>query len=304
MSMISNFARLFFVVVSAGLLSSVSLRAMAAECSENPQRIVSLGGVVTEIVYALGEEKRLVAVDSTSSYPDAANALPKVGYFRQVASEGLLSLGPDLILADADAGPPNVFTQLEQAGVCVVRLPDGGSIDAIEARVKKVAEVLGVEEAGAAKAKEIAAAFEEAKDFVSTFDDRPKVLFLLSTRNGTPMAAGTETEAEDIIRLAGGVNAVSAFEGYKPLSPEIAVASAPDFVLMMDHVLEMSGGRDAVLALPTIQATPAGQRGNLIAMDGLLLLGFGPRTPEAVKMLAQHLHAKEKQAHLTIGADE
>jgi len=57
-----------------------------------------------------------------------------------------------------------------------------------------------------------------------------------------------------------------------------------------ERTLELLGGPEAVLARPDVALTPAGRNGRLIAMDGLLLLGFGPRTPQAARQLAAALH--------------
>lgn len=70
------------------LLSLLFVLPLGASASE---RIVSIGGDVTEIVYALGAEQQLIARDSTSLHPQAAAALPDVGYMRQLNAEGILS---------------------------------------------------------------------------------------------------------------------------------------------------------------------------------------------------------------------
>ena len=88
------------------------------------ERVVAIGGAITEIVYRLDRAGALVAVDSTSNHPPAATELPDVGYMRRLAAEPLLSLDPDRVIAVADAGPPVVFEQLRQAGVTVTRVPD------------------------------------------------------------------------------------------------------------------------------------------------------------------------------------
>ena len=118
----------------------------------------------------------------------------------------------------------------------------------------------------------------------------PSVLFLLSIGRGAPLAAGRETSAASIIELAGGRNAIDAFEGYKPLSPEAMVGAEPDFLLVTDRTLDLLGGEQELLSRPEIAATPAGREARLITMNGLLLLGFGPRTPEAIRSLAAGLH--------------
>ena len=81
------------------LISALPLLAFAAP----QEKIVTLGGDVTEIVYALGASSSLVARDSTSQWPQAANVLPDVGYLRQLNAEGILSMRPTLVLASAQA---------------------------------------------------------------------------------------------------------------------------------------------------------------------------------------------------------
>ena len=125
---------------------------------------------------------------------------------------------------------------------------------------------------------------------------RPSVLFLISVANGAPMAAGAGTAADAMIALAHGRNAVAGFEGYKPLSVEAAVGLAPDTVLMPDHVATAAGGAEAAVAAAGLAETPAAREGRVVVMDGLKLLGFGPRTPEAVAELARALASRGRGA--------
>lgn len=126
---------------------------------------------------------------------------------------------------------------------------------------------------------------------MARLERRPSVLFLLSIGGGAPLAAGRGTSAAEIITLAGGRNAVQAFEGFKPLSAEAAIAAAPDVLLVTDRSLAALGGRESLLARPELALTPAGRARRVVAMDGLLLLGFGPRTPDAALRLASALHS-------------
>jgi iron complex transport system substrate-binding protein len=118
------------------------------------------------------------------------------------------------------------------------------------------------------------------------------VLFLLSAEGGRLLASGTETAADAMIRLAGGANAVTGFTGYKPLTDEAVLAAAPDVVLMMEGRAEGHGG-SGVLSHPALAATPAGRDGRLVEMNGLYLLGFGPRTAQAVADLHRALYPGE-----------
>lgn len=266
------------------LLAAWALPAAAAE------RIVAVGGAVTESVYALGQGHRLVAVDSTSQYPAEADALPDVGYMRRLSAEPILALRPDLVLAIEGSGPPAVLEQLRRSGVPVETVPNEPTVSGIGSKLRTVGTILGVAAEAEILAARIEAELGRIAQAMAAIRNRPSVLFLISVGRNTPMAGGADTAAATMIELAGGRNAVAELIGYKPLSAEAAVAARPDTILVMTQTLEVMGGVDAILALPALAATPAGAAGRLVAMDGMLLLGLGPRTPQAVRELATALH--------------
>ena len=255
-------------------------------------RIVAVGGSITEIVYALGEEKRLVARDSTSVYPQAAFSLPDVGYMRRLSPEGVLSVGPSAILALEGSGPKEAIDVLKKASVPYFEIPERFDRDGILDKVRLVGKALGVD----AKAEELAASvgadLDAAVAETATIAERKRVVFVMSNQGGKLLAAGRNTAADGIIKLAGAVNVVDAFEGYKQLTDEALVEAQPDFILMMDN--GMGGDPSAELfAHPAVAATPAGKERRLIRMDGAFLLGFGPRTAAAARDLARSLYGDQ-----------
>ena len=252
--------------------------------------VVAVGGSITEIVYALGAQERIIAVDSTSLYPAAARAKPDVGYMRRLAAEPILAMEPALILAVEDAGPQSVLDQLREAGLPVVIVPDDPTPDGVIEKIRIVADAMGRSTQGREIADRLAAEFKMLRDMVATTSDRPSVLFLLSVGGGAPLAGGRNTSADSIIRLAGGENVAARFDGYKAFSPEAAVEVAPEVILLTDRTLQQLGGPEGLLAMPQIALTPAGQDVRIVSIDGLLLLGFGPRTGEAIRTLAAELH--------------
>ncbi|KPA22437.1 Hemin-binding periplasmic protein HmuT precursor [Shimia sp. SK013] len=272
-------------VVAVALSFSLGSMSVAEEA---PQRVVAVGGAVTEIVYALGEEGRLVARDTTSNHPPAALDLPDVGYIRALSAEGVLSVNPDMILSETGAGPIETIELLREAAVPVVEVNGGFSRDAIGDKVMSVAAVLGVPEKGAALAAKVDAEIAAAMTRIDA-THRPKVLFVLSTAGGRVMAGGQNTSADAIIALAGGQNAAIGFEGFKPITDEAIVTSGAEVILMMDR----EGDHDASLAdlkaHPSLGQTPAVQKGALVRIDGMLLLGFSVRTGQAISDLAAAL---------------
>lgn len=278
------------------LLGLGSLLSHGNAYAEAPQRIVSVGGALTEIVYALGEETRLVGVDTTSQWPKSAKELPQVGYQRRLSAEGLLSLSPDHILATTDAGPPNVLEQIRSAGIPLTLVPPTASPQGVIDKITSIAELLNVEDKGRKLIAEMQQQQSDLQQRLSNAQSKPSIVFLLSAGKGAPMAAGTETAADAMIKLAGGRNAVADFSQYKPLSTEALVAADPDYLLLTSRTLKGLGGMKGLGKLPGIRLTRAWQQKRIIEMDGLLLLGFGPRYAQAATQLAQQLHRDQLAA--------
>ncbi len=255
-------------------------------------RVVALGGSVTEIIYALGEEERLIARDTTSVYPQAATALPDVGYMRALSAEGVLSVEPTLILAEEGAGPPEVVDILESARIPFVTIPDDYSPDGILAKIEAVGAALEVEEKAQTLRNAVAADLNAATDETEALANggEKRVLFILSLQDGRVMASGTQTAAYGIIEMAGAQNAVTSFTGYKPLTDEALAAAAPDAILMMDRTGDHAASNEDLFAIPALSLTPAAQSEAVIRMNGLYLLGFGPRTAEAARDLSVALY--------------
>ena len=119
---------------------------------------------------------------------------------------------------------------------------------------------------------------------------KPSVLFLYARGTERLMVAGRETNADAVIRYAGGTNAVQSFEGFKVLSPETLTESKPEIILMFESGLASLDGKAGLERLPGLSATPAMQNNHIIVMEGYYLLGFGPRQAEAVAELAKKIH--------------
>lgn len=273
--------------------SALLLACLASPTLADPaDRIVALGGTVAEIVVALGAGDRLVARDTTATYPARLTALPDVGYLRALSPEGVLSMTPDMILAQADAGPAATVDLLRAAGVDYVTVSETHAPEGIADKIAVIGAALGREAEAQALAAQVQAGLAEAQAKAAAIAPRKRVLFVLSLQNGRILAAGEDTSAQAIIALAGAENAASGFTGYKPMTDEAVLAAAPDAILMMQR----SGGAavsDAdLLALPALAASPAAQSGTILRMDGLKLLGFGPRTPEAATELRHALYGQ------------
>lgn len=276
----------------AGLLFAMD--DAVADGKANTARIVSLGGEITEMVHALGLGDNVVAVDTTSTWPEQVKHLPQVGYLRALSAEGVLSMSPDIVIANEEAGPHSVVQQVKNSGVEFGTINKAKDFAGISANLRQLGKLLSREK----QAEEVASRLESgAKHFRAQLagmrkqdgSKPPRVLFLLSAGAGGPMASGRDTSADAMINLVGAINVMQSYSGYKPVSSEAIVASQPDVILMTSRTLGILGGKEAVLGLPGLSATPAGQNNQLVSMDGMYMLGFGPRSVDAAKELASLL---------------
>ncbi|MER9656062.1 hemin ABC transporter substrate-binding protein [Mesorhizobium sp. M0152] len=255
----------------------------------DPSKIAAIGGSITEIVYALGEEKHLVARDSTSNYPKAALDLPDVGYMRQLSPEGVLSVGPTGILALHGSGPKEAVDVLKKTSIPFIEVPEHYSHEGILEKIRIVGKAIGADAKAETLASEIDSKLKAAEKQTASIKDRKRVLFVLSMQGGKIMAAGSETAANGIIKLAGGVNAIEGFSGYKQLSDEAIVTARPDVIMVMNNAGPPISD-DELFSNVSIGSTPAGVARKLIRMDGGYLLGFGPRTADAIHDLSVSLY--------------
>lgn len=247
-------------------------------------KLVTIGGAVTETVFALGNGHLVAGVDSSSVMPSEAKKLPQVGYQGAFSAEGVLSLKPTLVLLSGAAGPPAAVRALKSSGVPVLSVTDSHTVEGAKEKIRAIAKALGVPERGEAMVTKI-----DSDLLAAMKSSRPqRVLFIYSRGAGAVSVAGQKTAAAAMIQLAGGLIPFT-FEGYRPLTAEGVLLSKPDVVLLTALGLEGSGGIEGVLALPGMSDTPAGKVRRVVSIEDLALLGFGPRVGEAVAELSKLL---------------
>lgn len=281
----------FFLAAGTAVAAPVTLVDAAGRTVTvaDTSRIVAVGGTVTEILYALGVEDRIVGVDLTSTYPARTRAKPSVGYMRTLSAEGVLSLAPSVVVAIDDSGPKEAIDVLERASVPFVLVPKAHDGPGVAKTIRFVAEAVGEKEKGEALAEAVLADLATLATLREGITDRRKAIFVLGMNAGAPLVAGSGTSAADIFALAGVDNALAAMQGYKPASDEGALAAAPDAIVMM---AERSHGvtDEAVLGAPAFVGTPAARNHRFFRMSGTYLLNFGPRSAHAARDLAAAIY--------------
>ncbi|WP_332066070.1 heme/hemin ABC transporter substrate-binding protein [Bartonella sp. CB189] len=293
-SFLHRFSNIFFVCTL--LFSTCFLKQVVAEPTTHfPEhaRIVSIGGALTEIVYALGGQDQLIARDSTSVYPQEALKLPVLGYMRTLSPEGVLSLAPEGILLVEGSGPPSTIEILKKASIPMVIIPENYSRESVIEKIRLVGKAIHREVQAAALIEKVNHDFLENDALLAKISKPKRVLFVLSVQNGRVMASGTGTAADGMIKLSGGINAISDYKGYKLLNNEALLKSNPDVILLIHHSGK-SANIDKILAIPAIQATTAAKNRAIKQMDAMYLLGFGPRAASASKEVINILYGAKK----------
>lgn len=251
---------------------------------------MSAGAAVTETLFALGEGARVVGVDSSSAAIAAARGVTQVGYVRALSAEGVLSLAPSLLIASHEAGPPPVLARLRQSGVRVLLLDEARSRASAIERVRRIAAAVGREAAGDRLRAQMDAELDAVRPTVSK-----RVLFVYARGGATLNVAGRDNAADAMIALAGSRNAITAYEGYRPLTAEALVQAQPEVLLFTERGLQSVGGVEGALRLPGVALCEAGRARAVIAMEDALLLSFGPRLGQAVASLARLIAQSERR---------
>jgi iron complex transport system substrate-binding protein len=245
------------------------------------EKIVSLNGAVTEIVAALGHEKEIVGTDVTSTYPESLKTTAKdLGHMRSVSIEAIMALQPTIILATDKDMSPELLEKIKKSGIKAEVFTQEFSPEGSKKLIADVAKALNHADYKALEEK-----IDTDLKAVKPIAAAPKVLFIYARGANMMMVSGTGTPVEKAITLAGGKNAVTDFADYKPLTPEALIKGNPDVILLFDSGIGSLGGPQGVLKIPGVDKTNAGKNKKIIAMDGALLSGFGPRLGEGVAKL-------------------
>lgn len=278
--MMTSTCRKFIVAIWAITASLSALAAGGCEKAGDASRVAIAGGSITEIFYFLDEQSRIVATDTTSNYPEEATGFPSVGYVRNLSAEGLLSLKPSLVLGESDMGPDEVLAQLRATSVDVRKLSEAHTTEGVLDKIMCIAGILDVREKAETRIEsKLGAALSELRTIESNpGSSKASVALLLMFAEGSPIIAGQNTSGDGVLRMAGAANAFPEVDGWKPVSLEAMAKANPDYLIITTRGFGMAGGLDGLKNNPALRFTKAVSNDQIHVIDGMSLLGFGPRT--------------------------
>jgi iron complex transport system substrate-binding protein len=265
------------------------------ESGEHQQRIVSLSKQYSEILFALGANQDLVAVDLSSTYPPEIKSLPTVGYHRALSAEGIISVKPTLVLHDNNVGPEHVMRQLEDLKIPMkVFEAKGVDIPSAKELVSEVGRYFHREAQAERLNQKLELDMAKALGRANANSPKPKVLVIHFGRAMNIYLTMTRAStAGKMIEWAGGEIPISGERGMVNLSPEVIASADPDVILLTDFGYDRLGSPEQVATLPGVGATRAAKNKRIYRVEEHDLVYIGPRTGENVLKLQELIHAGE-----------
>ena len=285
--------RIMILVAVAALLGGCGRFGKKDENSSTSNRIVCISKQYNEIIWELGAEQNIVGVDLSSIYPTSIQALPNVGYHRDLSVEGILSLKPDLIIHDNNVGPESVMRQISELKIPIKTFKkDSNTIEGTEALIHEIGAYFHKENTADSLCKILDNQMKTALENAKQYTDTPKVAiihygrigagkFLLMTRKST---------AAKIINWSGGKMAITSEKGMMPLSAEVFSESNPDIILITDYGFDKLGSEEKIMELPGVAETNAAKNHCIYKVWEHDLVYLGPRTGNIVMNYQKLLH--------------
>ncbi|APD95134.1 hemin ABC transporter substrate-binding protein [Alteromonas mediterranea] len=255
-------------------------------------RIVTAGGSITEIVFALGRGDWVIATDSTSMFPQEAASLTKLGYFRQLSTEGVLAQQPTMLLGAEASGPSVALEQIAHAGVDVTTFEVDKNLSGLKALVLDIGKKLAASEQAIELIHHIEKKVEQQKaryaDKASAFNTPIKALFVVANNDRGITVAGKDTVPQALFDTLGIVNIGESVKGYKVMDAESVLMQNPDIVIAAGHMLRGKSTKEALCTHHALATTFAGKHCLVEAMDSSISLGLSPRFHVALQHVAEY----------------
>lgn len=275
-----------------GGLVALAFACAGSSASRGP-RVVCVSKQINEFMFDIHAESVIVARDLTSIYPPQITKLPSVGYHRALSAEGIISMRPTMLLTDGNLGPDAVVKQVKQVGIPVVIMAPGNSPDSSQLLMKRLGQEFHHERDAdsviAAWNAEMNAALADTVRWAGAAKPRVMIMHMGQIANNY-LAIKRGSPGDQIIRWAGGVNAVDSVGGMMRLTPELIAKAAPDIIIATDVGFDRLGSAEKFAEMPGVAETPAGKNKRIYRVDETEVMYFGPRTAASLRKIAGWLH--------------
>ena len=261
--------------------------------TEQETRIVSVSKQYNEIIFALGAQKNIVAVDVSSTFPIDLKKLPTVGYHRALSAEAILANKPTLILEDNNIGPDHVVNQLKKLKIPMKRFGEySKSIAGADSLIKEMGNYFHKEKEANILCENLAKDMKTALENTQKYKTKPKVLVIhYGQASNVYLVMTSSSVGGKMIEWAGGELAITDKKGMKHLSPELVASADPDIILLTDFGYDKLGGDlSKISELPGVATTKAFKNKKIFRIEEHDLVYLGPRTGKNVQLIQTLIH--------------
>lgn len=253
---------------------------------DHPKRVIAFAPSITEIIFALGLEDRLVGATQFSIYPPAAVKLPKVGSYVHLDVERIVSLNPDLCIAVKDGNPITVVRKLETVGIPVYSV-DPRDLTAVMDTMTEIGRLMDAEDQAESVVAEMTDRVSQVDKQIAGADHRPGVFIQIGI--SPIVSTGTPTFIHKLIERAGGSNLAQGRTPYPRFSKEQVIGLWPEVFIIADMA------RDVVFEQVKKEwkqwrDLPAVKNNRIHLVDSNIFAHASPRLVEGLEILAQLIH--------------
>lgn len=262
---------------------------------DREERIVCISKQYSEIIFALGAQKDIVAVDLSSTYPPEVKKLPTVGYHRALTAEGILAVKPTLVLHDNNIGPENVIRQLQELDIPMMAFQTKAEdIDSTQALIREMGRYFHKETIADSLCNVLNDDMQQALSAAGQYTYKPKVLIIhFGQASNIYLVMTQKSTAAKMIQWAGGAMALDGEKGMKQMSAEVVAASDPDVILLTDFGYDRLGTQEKIMELPGVAGTKAAKNNRIYRVEEHDMVYLGPRTGKNVLALQKLIHQGE-----------
>ena len=256
--------------------------------SNRPVRIVSMSPNLTEILFALGLEEKIVGVTVRSDYPPAATRKPKIGTFWQPNIEAVIASRPALVITLGFTQQRNLAQRLRRMG-CNTLTVEIEKVGELFEAIRRIGSATARQRQADKLVRDIRQKLDRLSALVGT---EPKVRVLWVIQREPLRVAGTDTFVNEMIELAGGENAIGpTVHKYPPIGAEQVIGCGAEVIIEPTMGSDNAAGQRnrAMEYWSRFRTLPAMKNGRVYVIRGETVSRLGPRLYEGVEVIARCL---------------
>lgn len=249
---------------------------------KEPEKVVSLGPNITEIMYSLEAEDKLIARTDYCNYPEEVSELPSIGTLYEPDMEAILAMEPDLVVASTHISD-EVMKQLTDAGIAVMYLYEEHEIKGVYTMIDMLGIAVNRQDEAAAVVDEMKDKIDGVKEALADLEEQSSVYYVVGYGEYGDYTAGGDTFINGILEAAGAVNAAADVEGWS-YSSETLLEQDPDYILLSEY------DYDGFIETAPYNELTAVKEGRVLTIDTNMLDRQCARNADAVVEIAHMLY--------------